>query len=185
MYNRSVRAVLRSVQINRGVAQLVARLLWEHCGLIRDGWRQKLKGRWGSSGSGILYASKNRPKIGLDHMDAHRQKKLFFFLYSCYNAKNPGIAELVPRHIWDVEIVRSSRTTRTNSEVPPTVPFPLSRPEVLPGQSLGRWANGSSRGKLRYGRDFWTFGHGPLRRARGQENEGACLRLAENRFQAP
>ena len=25
----------------------------------------------------------------------------------------PGIAELVPRHIWDVEIVRSSRTTRT------------------------------------------------------------------------
>lgn len=32
----------------------------------------------------------------------------------CYNfMAYPGIAEVVQRHIWDVEIVRSSRTTRT------------------------------------------------------------------------
>ena len=34
----------------------------------------------------------------------------------CYNfMAYPGIAEVVQRHIWDVEIVRSSRTTRTKS----------------------------------------------------------------------
>ena len=27
----------------------------------------------------------------------------------------PGVAELVPRHIWDVEIARSNRVTRTNA----------------------------------------------------------------------
>ena len=27
--------------------------------------------------------------------------------------KYPGVAELVPRHIWDVEIARSNRVTRT------------------------------------------------------------------------
>lgn len=38
----------------------------------------------------------------------------------CYNfMAYPGIAEVVQRHIWDVEIVRSSRTTRTKSLVGP------------------------------------------------------------------
>ena len=42
----------------------------------------------------------------------------------CYNfMAYPGIAEVVHRHIWDVEIVRSSRTTRTSSEIPATAPF--------------------------------------------------------------
>ena len=30
-------------------------------------------------------------------------------------AQYPGVAELVPRHIWDVEIARSNRVTRTKN----------------------------------------------------------------------
>ena len=48
------------------------------------------------------------------------QNLTFIFIYIlphiCYNIfrwVNPGVAELVPRHIWDVEIARSNRVTRT------------------------------------------------------------------------
>ncbi len=42
------------------------------------------------------------------------------FLFTFQFAKlivpyHPGVAELVPRHIWDVEIARSNRVTRTKN----------------------------------------------------------------------
>ena len=33
----------------------------------------------------------------------------------------PGVAELVPRHIWDVEIARSNRVTRTKKPLKPMI----------------------------------------------------------------
>ena len=52
-------------------------------------------------------------KSRLDYIWVLEQEILVFLDFELSFKKYPGIAELVPRHIWDVEIVRSSRTTRT------------------------------------------------------------------------
>ena len=45
-------------------------------------------------------------------------RKIFDFCLSrgiIAKTEYPGVAELVPRHIWDVEIARSNRVTRTKN----------------------------------------------------------------------
>ena len=61
-----------------GVAQLVARLLWERRGGIRD------KARWNAAKPcdtcvcGIFLDCRKRHKSGFDHINDHRQKNLWF-----------------------------------------------------------------------------------------------------------
>ena len=71
-----------------GVAQLVARLLWERRGGIRD------KARWNAAKPcdtcvcGIFLDCRKRHKSGFDHINDHRQKNLWFSPLPWYNGRN-------------------------------------------------------------------------------------------------
>lgn len=80
-------------------------LVWERGGCIRGGSGRNAGKPCNNCIFGFPSSPESGQKICFDHRNDHRQTKL--------KIQYPGIAELVPRHIWDVEIVRSSRTTRT------------------------------------------------------------------------
>ena len=60
----------------RGVAQLVARLLWECRGGIRDRVRRNAAKPCDTCVCGISTDCRKRYKSGFDHINDHRQKKL-------------------------------------------------------------------------------------------------------------
>ncbi len=102
---------------DRDAEQLAARLLWEDRRPIHDGKVECLKD-FGTVAEG-RFTSSGKPFKNLAWLQPNSQTgKTRFFTTVVLRYKKiryPGIAELVPRHIWDVEIVRSSRTTRTIS----------------------------------------------------------------------
>ena len=61
---------------HRGVAQLVARLLWECRGAIRDGARRNAAKPCDTCVCGISSDCRKRHKSGFDHRNDHRQKNL-------------------------------------------------------------------------------------------------------------
>ena len=75
-------------QIYRGVAQLVARLLWECRGCIRDRVRRNAAKPCDAFVCGISPGCRKRHKSGFDHRNDHRQKKLYFYPSLWYHGRN-------------------------------------------------------------------------------------------------
>ena len=96
---------------------MVARLIWECRGGIRDRVRRNAAKPCDTCVCWISPGCRKRHKSGFDHRNDHRQKKLYFTVRRGIMAEieYPGIAKLVSRLVWDQETVRSSRTTRTKS----------------------------------------------------------------------
>ncbi len=96
---------------------MVARLLWECRGGIRDMARRNPAKPCSACVCWIFPGCRKRLKSGFDHRNDHRQKKRYFSARRGIMAEieYPGIAKLVSRLVWDQETVRSSRTTRTKS----------------------------------------------------------------------
>ena len=71
-----------------GVAQLVARLLWERRGGIRDGVRWNAAKPCDACICGTFPGCWRRHKSGFDHRIDHRQKKLYFYPSPWYHGRN-------------------------------------------------------------------------------------------------
>ena len=92
-----------------GIAQLVARVVWE-CGSAYPSDKHAKPGK--PCGTGVCGICTNRltaPKIGFDHRNDHRQKN--------FKIQFPGIAQLVARVVWDHQVGGSSPSTRTKSSL--------------------------------------------------------------------
>ena len=74
--------------LNPGLAQLVARLLWVCRGGIRDGARRNAAKPCDACICGIFPDCRKRHKIAFDHINDHRQKKLYFYRSPWYNGRN-------------------------------------------------------------------------------------------------
>ena len=66
---------------------------------------------------------RKRYKIGFDHRNDHRQKNFYFTPRRGIMAETeyPGVAQLVGRDIWDVEVGCSSHLTRTKIPLKSTI----------------------------------------------------------------
>ena len=87
---------------NRGVAQLVARLLWEREARVRATALGKPGKPWDSWADSTFPVAGNWSKIGVDHMFDHNWKISY-----------PGVAQLVARLLWEQDAGSSSLPTRT------------------------------------------------------------------------
>ena len=87
-----------------GVAQLVARLLWEREARVRATAHGKPGNPWGSRPNNTFPLAGNWSKIGVDHMFDHNWKTLY-----------PGVAQLVARLLWEQDAGSSSLPTRTKN----------------------------------------------------------------------
>ena len=107
----------------RGVAQLVARDVWECRGAIRDRAGRNAAKSCDTCVYGTFSDYRKRHKSGFDHRNDHRQKIFDFHPHRGIMEKTeyPGIAKLVSRLVWDQETVRSSRTTRTKIPLKSTI----------------------------------------------------------------
>ena len=98
-----------------GLAQLVARVVWECRGGIRNRARRNAAKPCDTCTCGIFSDCRKLHKSGFDHINDHRQKIFIFTLRRGIMAEieYPGVAKLVSRLIWVQETGRSSRPTRT------------------------------------------------------------------------
>ena len=98
-----------------GVAKLVSRLVWECRGCIRDRVRRNAAKPCSACVCGTFPDCRKRHKNGFDHRNDHRQKNFIFSARRGIMAEieYPGVAQLVGRDIWDVEVGCSSHLTRT------------------------------------------------------------------------
>ena len=98
-----------------GVAKLVSRLVWECRGCIRDRVRRNAAKPCDACVCWIFFDCRKRHKNGFDHRNDHRQKNFIFSARRGIMAEieYPGVAQLVGRDIWDVEVGCSSHLTRT------------------------------------------------------------------------
>ncbi len=87
-----------------GVAQLVARLLWERETQVRAADFGKPGKSWGPRSDSTFPLAGNWSKIGVDHMFDHNWKIPY-----------PGVAQLVARLLWEQDVGSSSLSTRTNA----------------------------------------------------------------------
>ena len=71
-----------------GIAKLVSRLVWECRGGIRDGARRNAAKPCDTCICGISTDCRKRHKSGFDHINDHRQKKLYFFRSPWYHGRN-------------------------------------------------------------------------------------------------
>ena len=74
-----------------GVAQLVARLLWECRGGIRDRARRNAAKPCNACVCGIFPDCRKRHKSGFDHINDHRQKNLYFYPSPWYHGRKVNI----------------------------------------------------------------------------------------------
>ena len=96
---------------------MVARLVWECRGGIRDGAGRNAAKPCDTGDSRFFPVAENGTKAALT-TGMTTDRKIFDFLPHrdiMAEIKYPGIAKLVSRLVWDQETVRSSRTTRTKS----------------------------------------------------------------------
>ena len=91
---------------NRGVAQLVARLLWEREARVRATALGKPGKPWDSWADSTFPVAGNWSKIGVDHMFDHNWKISY-----------PGVAQLVARLLWEQDAGSSSLPTRTKNRL--------------------------------------------------------------------
>ena len=91
---------------NRGVAQLVARLLWVREAGVRAALRQKPGKLWDAKADGVLPFAGNWSKTGVDPIFDHSWKIPY-----------PGVAQLVARLLWEQDAGSSSLPTRTKNPV--------------------------------------------------------------------
>ena len=101
-----------------GIAKLVSRLVWECRGGIRDRAKRSIGKPCDACVCGICPDCQKQRKSGFDHINDHRQKKSLFFplaVVSWQKNEYPGVAQLVGRDIWDVEVGCSSHLTRTKT----------------------------------------------------------------------
>ena len=98
-----------------GVAQLVGRDIWECVDPIHARLGQKPGRPYNTGDSGFSSGCRKRHKSGFDHRNDHRQKNFIFTPRRGIMAEieYPGVAQLVGRDIWDVEVGCSSHLTRT------------------------------------------------------------------------
>ena len=71
-----------------GIAKLVSRLVWECRGCIRDRVRRNAAKPCDTCVCGISPDCRKRHKSGFDHMNDHRQKKLYFYRSPWYHGRN-------------------------------------------------------------------------------------------------
>ena len=74
-----------------GVAQLVARVVWECRGCIRDRMRRNAAKPCSACVFGIFPDCRKRRKSGLDHINDHRQKNLYFYPSPWYHGRKMNI----------------------------------------------------------------------------------------------
>ena len=94
---------------------MVARLLWECRGGIRDGAMRNAAKPCNTGNSGFSPVAENGTKAALT-TGMTTDRKIFDFCPRrgiMAEIEYPGVAKLVSRLVWDQETVRSSRTTRT------------------------------------------------------------------------
>ena len=99
-----------------GIAKLVARVVWECRGGIRDRVRRNAAKPCDTCVCRIFPDCRKRHKSGFDHMNDHRQKKLWFSplaVVSWQKSEYPGIAKLVSRLVWEQDVGSSSLLSRT------------------------------------------------------------------------
>ena len=85
-----------------GLAQLVARVVWEREARVRAEVLGKPGKPWDSRADGTFPLAGNWSKIGVDHMYDHNWKILY-----------PGVVQLIERVVWDHEAASLSLATRT------------------------------------------------------------------------
>ena len=98
-----------------GVAQLVGRDIWECRGGIRDGAMRNAAKPCNTGNSGFSPVAENGTKAALT-TGMTTDRKIFDFLPRrdiMAKIEYPGVAQLVGRDIWDVEVGCSSHLTRT------------------------------------------------------------------------
>ena len=94
---------------------MVSRLLWECRGCIRDGARRNAAKPCGTGNSEFFPVAENGTKAALT-TGMTTDRKIFDFLPRrgiMAEIEYPGVAQLVGRDIWDVEVGCSSHLTRT------------------------------------------------------------------------
>ena len=74
-----------------GIAKLVSRLVWECVDPIHAWLGQKLAKPCGTGDSGFFPGCRKRHKIAFDHMNDHRQKKLYFYRSPWYHGRKVNI----------------------------------------------------------------------------------------------
>ena len=89
-----------------GVAQLVARLLWEREAQVRAVALGKPGKPWDTWADSTFPLAGNWSKIGVDHMFDHNWKISY-----------PGVAQLVARLLWEQDAGSSSLPTRTKNRL--------------------------------------------------------------------
>ena len=106
---------MRAAYLYPGIAKLVARLVWECRGCIRDGARRNAAKPCGTGNSEFFPVAENGTKAALTK-GMTTDRKIFDFP-PCRDimagTEYPGVAKLVSRLIWVQETGRSSRPTRT------------------------------------------------------------------------
>ena len=96
---------------------LAVRLLWECRGGIRDGSGRNDAKPCSACVCGISPIAESGTKAALTTGMTTDRKNLFlpFAVVSWQKSEYPGVAQLVGRDIWDVEVGCSSHLTRTKS----------------------------------------------------------------------
>ena len=93
---------------------MVARLLWECRGGIRDRVRRNAAKPCDTCVCWIFPGCRKRHKSGFDHRNDHRQKKLFSARRGIMaEIEYPGVVQLIERVVWDHEAESLSLSTRT------------------------------------------------------------------------
>ena len=114
---------MRAAYLYPGIAKLVSRLVWECRGGTRDRARQNAAKPCDTCVCWISPGCRKRHKSGFDHRNDHRQK--IFDFPPCRGImaeiEYPGVAQLVGRDIWDVEVGCSSHLTRTKIPLKSTI----------------------------------------------------------------
>ena len=73
------------------MAKLVSRLLWECRGYIRDRAGRNAAKPCNACVCGIFPDCRKRYKIAFDHINDHRQKKLYFYRSPWYHGRKVNI----------------------------------------------------------------------------------------------
>ena len=71
-----------------GIAKLVSRLVWECRGGIRNRARRNAAKPCSACVCGTFHDCRKRHKSGFDHINDHRQKKLYFYRSPWYHGRN-------------------------------------------------------------------------------------------------
>ena len=118
---------------------LAVRPLWECRGGIRDGSGRNDAKPCSACVCGIFPDCRKRHKSGFDHRNDHRQEKTLFLPFavvSWQKSEYPGVAQLVGRDIWDVEVGCSSHLTRTKIPLKSTISEGFSYSLSIAAQTL-------------------------------------------------